>query len=305
MKYLIVGAGGTGGILAFQLKKHNRDVTVIARNKHLQAIQRDGLCVFHQWEQKEEKVEIDALDMTHYTEYPDVIFVCVKGYSLSECIPFLQSVSRPETIIIPVLNIYGTGKKLQEHLDAQVLDGCIYVSAYISSYGHIYQGAPILRVFYGLRDHTMHVPILEKIEKDLNDCGIEAHYTEAIQREALQKFSSVSTSGAVGVYYDCTAGDFQKNGKPRDLLIAMVKEIMQLADAMGYPIDPDTVRMNCNIQAALAPDATTSMQRDIMAGRKSEVDGLVYEVLRLADEYGLSLPAYQKVADEFRKRGYR
>ena len=121
----------------------------------------------------------------------------------------------------------------------------------------------------------------------------------------MQKFSCVSTSGAVGVYYDCTAGDFQKEGKPRELFIAMVKEIMQLAKAMGYPIDPDTVCINCKIQESLAPDATTSMQRDIMAGRKSEVDGLVYEVLRMADEYGLSLPAYQKVADEFRKRGYR
>ena len=38
---------------------------------------------------------------------PDVIFVCVKGYSITDTIPFIKSVSKPETVVIPILNIYG------------------------------------------------------------------------------------------------------------------------------------------------------------------------------------------------------
>jgi len=50
------------------------------------------------------------------------------------------------------------------------------------------------------------------------------------------------------------------------------------------------------ILSGLAPEATTSMQRDIMAGKPSEIDGLIYQVVRLGREYGVSMPQYEKVA---------
>ena len=37
MKYAIIGAGGTGGSLGFFLTKAGKDVTLIARGKHLEA----------------------------------------------------------------------------------------------------------------------------------------------------------------------------------------------------------------------------------------------------------------------------
>ena len=45
------------------------------------------------------------------------------------------------------------------------------------------------------------------------------------------------------------------------------------------------------------------MQRDIDAGKPSEIDGLVYEVVRLGREYGVSLPEYEKIAEACRDRG--
>ena len=43
MKYAIIGAGGTGGSLGFFLTKAGKDVTLIARGKHLEAIRKNGL----------------------------------------------------------------------------------------------------------------------------------------------------------------------------------------------------------------------------------------------------------------------
>ena len=45
MKYIIIGAGGTGGILGFYMTKAGKDVTLIARNAHLEAMQKQGLSV--------------------------------------------------------------------------------------------------------------------------------------------------------------------------------------------------------------------------------------------------------------------
>ena len=56
----------------------------------------------------------------------------------------------------------------------------------------------------------------------------------------------------------------------------------------------DMAEVNLKILSNLAPEATTSMQRDIMAGKQSEIDGLVYEVVRMGEEYHVPVPAYVK-----------
>lgn len=54
--------------------------------------------------------------------------------------------------MIPILNIYGTGAKMQEKLPGMlVTDGCIYVSANIKEPGVILQHGKILRIFFGVR----------------------------------------------------------------------------------------------------------------------------------------------------------
>ena len=66
--------------------------------------------------------------------------------------------------------------------------------------------------------------------------------------------------------------------------------------AMGYPFEKDYVKINLEILSNLSADATTSMQRDIMEGKPSELDGLVMEPLRLAKKYSVSMPCYEEVA---------
>ena len=41
------------------------------------------------------------------------------------------------------------------------------------------------------------------------------------------------------------------------------------------------------------------MQRDILAGRQSEIDGLIFEVVRMGHKYHVPVPAYEKVAEKY------
>ena len=301
MKYAIIGAGGTGGILGFYMTKAGKDVTLIARGRHLAAMQESGLAVEKMWDGTTETIPVKAADMDHYSERPDVILVCVKGYSLEDTIPFIQRVANPSTIVIPVLNIYGTGAKMQEKLpNLLVTDGCIYVSANIKEPGVLIQHGKILRVVYGVREREEYDPRLEEIKQDFDVSGIDGVLSENIRRDALEKFSYVSPIGAAGLYYHATAADFQKEGEARELFKTMIKEIAALAEAMGVPFQKDMAEVNLKILSNLAPEATTSMQRDIMAGKQSEIDGLVYEVVRMGEEYHVPVPAYEKVAEKLR-----
>ena len=302
MKYAIIGAGGTGGILGFYMTKAGKDVTLIARGRHLAAMQESGLAVEKMWDGTTETIPVKAADMDHYNERPDVILVCVKGYSLEDTIPFIQRVSNPSTIVIPVLNIYGTGAKMQEKLpNLLVTDGCIYVSANIKEPGVLIQHGKILRVVYGVREKEEYDPRLEEIKQDFDVSGIDGVLSENIRRDALEKFSYVSPIGAAGLYYHATAADFQREGEEREAFKTMIREIAALAEAMGVPFERDMVEVNLKILSTLASEATTSMQRDVMEGKDSEIDGLVYEVVRMGERYHVPVPMYEKVAEKLKE----
>ena len=302
MKYLIIGAGGTGGVVGWHMAKAKKDVTLIARGEHLKAMQEHGLTLQTMWNENTQNIPVKASDMEHYTETPDVILVCVKGYSLDETYDFIRRIATENTIVIPILNIYGTGAKMQEKLPKLlVLDGCIYVSANIKGPGVILQHGEIFRIFFGIREPQENRMQLKQIQKDFCESGIDGVLSDQIQRDALEKFSYVSPIGAAGLYLNATAGDFQKEGKARDLFCTMIREIAALASAMGFAFEKDMVSVNLQILSNLPPEATTSMQRDVMAYRPSEVDGLVYEVVRMACKYQVPVPAYEKVAQKLQK----
>lgn len=150
---------------------------------------------------------------------------------------------------------------------------------------------------FGVREKEEYRPVLKEIEKDLCDSSIYGILSENIRRDALEKFSYVSPIGAAGLYYHATAGDFQKEGEQRETFKAMIVR-RSTGKAMGVPFEKDMVDVNLRILSSLSPEATTSMQRDVYAGKDSEIDGLVYEVVRMGQEYGVPVPVYEKVAEK-------
>ena len=304
MKYVIIGAGGTGGTIGAYMTKAGKDAVLIARGAHLRAIRENGLKLEKLWNRTEEVIKAKACSMEEYQDSPDVIFVCVKGYSLEGTIPFIRRIAHKNTIIIPILNIYGTGGRLQKHFpDLSVMDGCIYVSANIKEPGVILQHGEILRIVFGPRTPQEFRPVLEDIERELNECGIRGILSENIQRDALQKFAYVSPIGAAGLYCNAAAGQFQQPGKPREMFKAMTREIIALAEAMNIHFEKDLVQLNLDILADLPPETTTSMQRDVMEGKESEMDGLIFEVVRLGQKYGVDVPEYQRAAQKYGFKG--
>jgi len=303
MKYLVIGAGGTGGCLAAYLGAAGKDVHVIARGAHLKAIQENGL-VLETAHRGTFAVPVSASDMEHYTGQPDVIFLCVKGYSIQDCIPFIRRVAKADTVVVPILNGFDIGASIQPSLpELLVTDGCIYIAAEIKAPGTILMSGAVFRIFFGVRKAEEYRPSLEEIAQDLKDSGIEGGISDNIRRDALQKFSFVSPMAACGLYYDVKAEAMHKEGRERDTFVALVKEVEALAKAMDITFPVDIVANNLTILDNLAPGASTSLKRDVDAGKKSELDTLLFYVVRLARQYGVDTPWYCRVAEKMGFQG--
>ena len=102
MKYLVVGTGGVGGSIAGFLALAGKDVTCIARGKHLDAIRQKGLHLKSDLK-GEHFLPVKAYTAEEFEGKADVIFVCVKGYSIDSIKEVLERASTPETLVIPIL----------------------------------------------------------------------------------------------------------------------------------------------------------------------------------------------------------
>ena len=123
--------------------------------------------------------------MEEYSGKADVILVCVKGYSLEETIPFIKRAAKKETVVIPILNIYGTGGQLQEKLaDILVTDGCIYVSANIKEPGCLLWHGEILRVVFGVREEREYRPLLNTNQQEFQETGNSGILSPNIKTDA-------------------------------------------------------------------------------------------------------------------------
>ena len=321
MRCVIFGTGGTGGAVGSFMARAGKDVTFIARGRHLEAMRGKGLRVIKPDEEFMVR-DVKACSAEEYIELlkgasgegagpqerPDVIFICVKGYSVDDAVRCAAEAAGPETIVIPVLNLYGTGAAMQEQLPGVlVTDGCIYVASEIREPGVILMKGSILRVVFGLRREDSgkmaeYGDKLRMIRDDLVSSGIAGQLSDNIERDALRKFSYVSPQGACGLYYDIPVGPMQRPGEERECMAALIGEIQQLAQAMGIEFGGDVVSEQLAILDKLDPTMTTSLQRDVAAGKAAEFDGLIGYVVRKADELGLDLPVYRKIAAELEKR---
>lgn len=301
MKYLIAGTGGVGGSIAAFLALAGKDVTCIARGEHLAAIRERGL-LLHSDLKGEHTLNVDAFTAEEFQGKADVIFVCVKGYSVDSITELIKRAAHENTVVIPILNVYGTGPRIQRLVPGvTVLDGCIYIVGFVSGKGEITQMGKIFRLVYGAHKGT-DVPagMLEAVQHDLQESGIKAEISPDINLDTFVKWSFISAMAVTGAYYDVPMGEVQKPGKVRDTFIGLSRESAALGRKLGIEFKEDVIAYNLKVIDKLAPESTASMQKDLAKGHESEVQGLLFDVIAAAEEQGIDIPTYRMVAEKFK-----
>jgi len=303
LSYLIAGTGGVGGSIAAFLSLAGKDVTCIARGEHLAAIREHGLRL-HSDLKGEHALKVKAFTAEEFQGKADVIFVCVKGYSVESITDMIKRAAHEGTVVIPILNVYGTGPRIQRLVPGvTVLDGCIYIVGFVSGKGEITQMGKIFRLVYGAHKNTV-VPreTLEKIQRDLQESGIKAEISPDINRDTFVKWSFISAMAVTGAYYDVPMGEVQKPGKVRDTFIGLSRESAALGAKLGIDFKEDVVEYNLKVIDKLDPESTASMQKDMAKGHESEVQGLLFDMIAAAEEQGIDIPTYRMVAEKFRRK---
>lgn len=285
----VVGAGGVGGRLAAMLARAGHDVRMLARGSALGAIRERGLRM--QGPDGDHVVPIArASDDASELGAADIVLVTVKTWQLADLGPRLVPLIGDRTLVIPMQNGVEASETLAPSLgEAHVIGGVCRMISWIEQPGEIrwIGHAPSLTI--GPRSPGQ-VDGVEACAEILRTGGIEVLVTQAIERARWQKFLFMAAYAAVGAIERAPLGVLRRTPRSRARIEAAMHEVAALAAARGADLLPDAVAAALHRLDVLHEDATTSMARDIIAGRPSELHALIGAVVRLGREAGLATP---------------
>ena len=315
MKYLIVGIGGVGGAIASFLLNQNKDVTLAVRKTRKAYLMDNGLEITSDIIGHKNFSQLKIIDIENYNDQNndiqnnekfDIIFVCVKYYHLKSVIGALQDLSDQNTVIIPLLNVYGTGEELQKTLiNRNVIDGCLYIVSYLRDNSLVQMGK-YFKVIYGKRkDQNLDKHLinnLKVLEKDLKESEIHVLYSDNIEKDAYEKYIFISACAAATIYYNCDCGTIRITAEYLETFTELVKENIALAQKLGILINDSFVYDILAILNKMDPKSSTSAKLDWDNGNQTEVEGLIYNVLKNGEKLELKMATYEKVSEELKRQ---
>ncbi|MBM7788816.1 ketopantoate reductase family protein [Tenggerimyces flavus] len=104
MRFIVYGAGAIGGVLGARLAGAGKDVVLIARGAHLEAIRRDGLTVEAPSGRTVHPIKAAAHPAEIEWTQGDVALLAMKGMDTEAALRELAAVAPPETPIVCVQN---------------------------------------------------------------------------------------------------------------------------------------------------------------------------------------------------------
>ena len=293
----VAGIGGVGGYLAGMLGRVCPHLTMAVRGDRRESILKNGL-VLHSEYKGEINVRPEyAVPVSEMGEQ-DYIFVCVKNYSLEDVCREMEHAVTENTVIIPVMNGVDPGERIRKALGkGTVVDSLIYIVAFANKDDSVTQQGDFANLRIGIRnaDETQQQKVQE-VSDILTGADIDHMIAEDIEVEIWRKYILNCAYNTESAYYDNAIGQLRSDPKKAEEYEALVREAYQVAQAKGVGVRQEHVDAILHrFYHELAENATSSLQRDIRAGKKAEVETFSGYIVREGQRLGIRTPVTEKM----------
>lgn len=310
MKIGILGAGAIGCYIGGRLASVDANVTFLCREKSFQTLSQNGLTISDSTHQK---VCIPASQLNLTLDIADlidcnIIFICVKSAATEQVANLLkQHLTHQKPILVSLQNGVGNTSILKSYLDQLlILEGMVPFNVAEMSPGHFHQGTQgtlMIRrfeqqqIFKELFDKTgltvefredMHQVQWAKVLINLNNSinalsglPLKEQLSNRTYRQclALAQYEALYILSKAGI----------QPAKLMPLPAKFIPKILTLPNFWFGLISRSTL--------AVDPLARSSMQDDLQQGRRTEIDWINGEIVKLAKKIGLNAPINQCLID--------
>ena len=291
MRIAVFGTGAVGGYFGGRLAHAGEAVTFIARGEQLRALRERGLrvdsptgdFVVQPVQATGDPAQVGAVD---------AVLVGVKAWQVTEAARAMLPLVGPATFVVPLQNGVEAPDQLAAVLGAEhVLGGLCRIVSLVVEPGHVRHAGLEPYVALGELDNRPSQRA-ERLREAFARAGVTAEIPPDIRVALWEKFLFIASFSGVGAVTRAPAGVLRALPETRQMLEQAMREILAVARAKGIALPEDSIPRTMALVENLPPDGTASMQRDILAGRPSELESQNGAVVRLGRDVGVATPLH-------------
>jgi 2-dehydropantoate 2-reductase len=288
----VVGAGATGGYLAAALSGAGYPVTLLARGRSAEVIERDGITVRGPDGTATSRVA-SVVRAGDPVDPVDVALLCVKSYDTGGVIGALAPMIGDRGRVLCLQNGVANEDLLAAAFGAdRVLSGVLYIGAQRLGPGVIERSTDA-RIRFGPYRGRDTEPLWRPLRDALVAAGADCVIDEDILSSKWQKFLFNCALNPLTAITRQRLGAIRRSPSGAELFDALLDEAIDAARASGAPLASDAREQ---VQStADRMDISSSMAEDLAAGRRMEREAFTGHVLRLAAEHGTEAPTTRVV----------
>ena len=293
MKIAIVGAGAVGGFLGGMLARAGHDVSVLARGPHLAAMRASGLQIRSK-QVGDFTVSVRATDQPSDLGSNELVVVGVKMYDFGAAAQATAGVLAADGVAVTIQNGLDAPYDLAAVVGQErVLIGTAVIEATLLEPGVVGHLMPthILTLSELVGPPT---PRVERLADEFKNVGINVSVVPNGYQALWDKAARLIPFATVSTAANCGIGALFASPESARLSSQLFDEALAVAQATGYNAGATVQLGQEQLQAAAqsAPRFTSSMNRDMQAGRPIELEWLTGKLIRLADQHAVPVPAH-------------
>jgi 2-dehydropantoate 2-reductase len=286
-RVLIVGAGAIGGFLAARLIEGGADVTVLVRPARAEALGREGLILEERGGRSTWRPTTVTADQL-FGPY-DLVIVAVKSEGLAVAMDDFAPAVADRTVILPFLNGMRHLEPLVERFGDAVVGGALRVVAELDDRGAIRVLAPMFEAEVGALDGGSSAGLAAVVAL-LRDAGATVTTPDDIVASMWMKWAFIASIGTVTSLMRADTDEIVAFPEGIDFARAVVDEVAAVCAGAGRPVPaPVADRMTAMVTGPTGP-ATSSLSRELLAGRHTEVDPVVGDMAAIGRSAGVATP---------------
>ena len=307
MKIAIVGAGAIGGYLGAKLAIAGEDVTFIARNKNLAAINAKGFRLILEDGSEQHAPTAKAVQDMAEAGPQDAVLLTVKAHQVKDLLPGLRGLFGPQTVVVTMINgvpwwyfhklagpyegrqleSVDPGGLLARHIEPErVIGSIVYPAAELVEPG-------VVKVIEGNRftlgePDGQRTPRIEALSQAMIRAGFKSPVSKDIRSEIWVKLWGNLSFNPISALTHATLEGICRDPQGRELAAQMMREAQAVGEKLGVVFK---VSLDQRIAGAEAVGAhKTSMLQDVEHGRALELEALVGSVVELGRITGTPTP---------------
>ncbi|GAW93494.1 2-dehydropantoate 2-reductase [Calderihabitans maritimus] len=289
MKIAVMGAGAVGSYFGGMLSRAGREVWLVARGAHLEALRNKGLTV--ESDQESFTIPVRATGNPGEIGPVDLVLFCVKSYDTVEAARQAGPMLGPETVVLSLQNGVENEEVLAGIVGREkVMAGLCYVQADLAAPGLVRQAGPKKDIVFG----ELSGEITERAQRILTvfrEAGIRATLTDDIRKAIWTKFLFISAFSGITAVTRSSIGAIRETPEAWELYRELLQEAFIVGRALGVNLPDNAVEETLDFTRSLNADATSSLMRDLKRGKRLEIDALCGTVVRLGARAGVPTPA--------------